>query len=123
MAHDGESAHKVSTEEVDRQVRIVFNDVTVADSNHPILLSEARLSSVYYFLRDDVRMDLLERTSHSTHCPHKGDAAYWSLTVGERTVENAVWSYEDPIEECAAIKGCLAFYVDRLGVTYDEGAK
>ena len=121
MAQDGEPVHRVSTEEVDRHVRIVFNGVTVADSKRAVLLTEARLTPVYYFPRDDVRIDLMGRTSHTTHCPFKGDAAYWSLTVGDRTVENAVWSYQDPIEECGAIKGYLAFYVDRLGVTYDEG--
>ena len=127
MAQDGGAAvvdgpkHRVSTEVVDRHVRIVFNGVTVADSKRPIVLTEQPLTPVYYFPRDDVRMDLMGRTSHKTHCPFKGDAAYWSLTVGDRSVENAVWSYEDPIEECGAIKGCLAFYLDRLGVTYDEG--
>ena len=121
MARDGETVHRIATEEVDLRVRIVFNGVTIADSKRPIQLSEGRLAPVYYFPRDDVRMDLMERTSHKSHCPFKGDAAYWSLTVGGRRIENAAWSYEDPIEESVAIKGCLAFYLDRLGVTYDEG--
>ncbi len=121
MARDGEAVHRISAEEVDRHVRIVFDGVTVADTKRPILLSEGRLTPVYYFPRDDVRMDLMERTSHKSHCPFKGDAAYWSLAVGDHTVENAAWSYEEPIEESAAIKGCLAFYLDRLGVSYDEG--
>ena len=120
MARDGESTHKISAEVVDRRVRIVFNGATIADSRRPILLTEGRMTPVYYFPREDVRMDLMERTSHKSHCPFKGDAAYWSLSVGDKTVENAVWSYEDPIEESAAIKDCLAFYLDRLGVAYDE---
>lgn len=122
MARDGEHIHRISAETVNRQVRIVFNGVTVADSHHPIVLAEGGLAPVYYFPRTDVRMDLMERTSHKSHCPFKGDAAYWSLTAGGRSVENAAWSYEDPIEESVAIKGCLAFYLDRLDVTYDEGS-
>ena len=65
-------------------------------------------------------MDLLRRSRHKTHCPFKGDASYWSLSVEEKTVENAVWSYEKPIEEAESIKGYVAFYMDRLDTTYDE---
>jgi uncharacterized protein (DUF427 family) len=49
-----------------------------------------------------------------THCPYKGDAVYWSIRSGPRTVENAVWSYEAPYDDVAPIKGFLAFYPDRV---------
>ena len=31
-----------------------------------------------------------------------------------RAAENALWTYEDPYPEVAAIKGHLAFYPDRV---------
>ena len=40
---------------------------------------------------------LLERTEHTTHCPFKGDASYFSVRVGDALLENAVWTYEDPL--------------------------
>jgi uncharacterized protein (DUF427 family) len=69
---------------------------------------------VYYVPRKDVKMDRLVRTSHKTHCPFKGDAAYYSIAGGP---ENAVWSYEKPYEETMAIKELLAFYPDKVQVT------
>jgi uncharacterized protein (DUF427 family) len=69
------------------------------------LLLETGHSPVYYFPREDVRMDLLERTDHHTRCPHKGEASSWNLKVGDRTVENAVWSYEQPLEQMAGDQG------------------
>jgi uncharacterized protein (DUF427 family) len=69
---------------------------------------------VQYIPRADVDMTRLTRTSLSTHCPYKGDAAYWSIETGERTVANAVWSYESPYDEVGEIKGHLAFYADRV---------
>lgn len=119
-ANDDASDYEISAHEVDRQVSIEFNGVTVAESNRAILYRESRLPPVYYFPRDDVRMDLLRRTHHRTHCPFKGNAAYWTLTVGDREVEDSVWSYENPLEEASAIKGYLAFYLSKLGVTYGE---
>ena len=38
-------------------------------------------------------------------------ATYYSIASRSRTYENAVWSYEDPKEAMAQIKGYLAFHV------------
>jgi uncharacterized protein (DUF427 family) len=51
---------------------------------------------------------------HYTHCPYKGDAAYYSIPIGGAKSENAVWTYEDPYEAVANIKECLAFYPSRV---------
>ena len=59
-------------------------------------------------------MALLARTAHKTHCPYKGDAAYYTIQVGGRAAENAVWTYEAPYPAVAAIKGHLAFYPERV---------
>ena len=79
-----------------KHIRIDFNGVTIADSSRAVVMRETRLAPVYYIPKDDVRMDLLERTDLHTHCPFKGNASYWNLRVGERVAENAIWGYEDP---------------------------
>jgi len=121
---DGEDAalpdYEISAEISDRNVRIEFNGVTIVDSDRAVLYQESRLPAVYYFPRDDVRMDLMQRTRARTHCPFKGNASYWSLAVGDDKVEDAVWSYEKPLPEADAIKGHLAFYLSKLGVSYTE---
>jgi uncharacterized protein (DUF427 family) len=59
-------------------------------------------------------MTRLVRTELVTHCPFKGDAAYWSIRSERGMVENAVWSYEAPYERMAPITGYLAFYAERV---------
>ena len=59
-------------------------------------MHESNHIPLYYFPVEDVRMDLQEKTDNSTHCPYKGDASYWSVKVGDRIAENAVWGYEKP---------------------------
>ena len=54
-------------------------------------MRETRLPTVFYFPRDDVRMELLVKTELRTHCPFKGDASYWTLTAGDASVENGAW--------------------------------
>lgn len=65
-----------------KRVRAEFAGETIADSRHVNMLFETGELPVYYFPRDDVRMNLLQLAGHATHCPFKGDAAYWSSTAG-----------------------------------------
>ncbi len=93
----------IAFEPSSRRVRVVFNAETVADTTRAMLMREAGHTPVYYFPREDVRLDLIERTDHRTHCPYKGEASYFSLRVGDKVAENAAWSYEHPYPEMAAI--------------------
>jgi uncharacterized protein (DUF427 family) len=95
------------------RVRVTFNSEVVADSRDAMRLDEGDYPPVYYLPRKDVKMERLIRTSHITHCPHKGDATYYSLSNG-RTARNAVWSYEQPLPQAQAIKEHLAFYPDKV---------
>jgi uncharacterized protein (DUF427 family) len=94
-----------------KRVRVTLRGEVIADTADALALKEGSYPVVYYIPRKDVKMDRLARTTHSTHCPHKGDASYFSLKDGPA---NAVWSYEQPKDGVAAIKGHLAFYPDKV---------
>ena len=94
----------------------------VADTRDALSLRESTYPAVQYIPRADVDMTLLERTSHTTHCPYKGDASYYSVRAGERRAENAVWTYETPFESVASIKDHVAFYPDRVDAIEEQPA-
>ncbi len=79
-----------------RRLRVEVAGVIIADTTRGMLLLESGHMPTYYFPRADVRFDLLQSSDHKTHCPYKGDAAYWHLAVGDRVIENAVWGYPKP---------------------------
>ncbi len=103
-----------------KRVKVVFNGTVVAQSDRALVLRETRLPPVYYLPRDDVRLDLLQPTGHQTHCPFKGNASYWTLAAAGKSVENAVWSYEEPMDEAAPIAGYMAFYWSKMDALYEE---
>lgn len=103
-----------------RRVRVEFNGETIVDTLAPMMMLEGRSVPVYYLPRCDVRMDLLAPTDHDSFCPYKGTANYFSIRAGGKVSENAVWSYQDPFPEVAAIKDYLAFYWDRVDHWYEE---
>jgi uncharacterized protein (DUF427 family) len=106
--------HPIAIEPNPKRVRVVFNGRVVADSVRALTLTESSLRPVQYIPRADADMRNFVRSPHTTHCPYKGDAAYYSLSVDGRTAENAVWSYEAPYPAVASIKEYLAFYPDRV---------
>jgi uncharacterized protein (DUF427 family) len=81
----------------------------LGESTRAVELVEGDLPPVIYFPREDIGMAFLDETSHSSHCPKKGDARYFSIMSKSKTYENAVWSYETPSDAATGIKGFLAF--------------
>jgi len=109
--------HPISITPSGTRVRVIWKGRVVAESDRALDLHEAAYPVVRYIPRADVKMDLLEKTAHSTFCPYKGDASYYALVDGGERTENAIWSYEQPFEAMAPIEGYIAFYgskVDRI---------
>jgi uncharacterized protein (DUF427 family) len=107
--------HPITIERNPMRVRVSVSGRIVADSRHALTLREANYPPVQYFPRSDVDMSVMERTSHSSYCPYKGESSYYSIPIGGARSANAVWSYESPHPHVAQIKECLAFYPDRVG--------
>ena len=106
--------HRIETKPAGRHVQVKYQGELIADTRNALAMKEGDYPVVYYIPRDDVKMERLERSSHHTYCPFKGDASYYSLVGGP---ENAVWSYEQPYDEMTAIRGLLAFYPDKAAIS------
>ena len=111
--------HTVEIEPCARRMRASFAGTVIAESDAALCLREASYPPVVYFPPDALAPEHFEKTDHTSYCPFKGTASYWSIvsTAGSGdAARNAVWGYEDPYDECEAIRGFVAFYQDRVGV-------
>ena len=106
--------HPITITPAKGRVTVSLAGRTIADSRAALTLQEASYPAVLYIPRQDVDMTLLQRTNHSTYCPFKGDASYYSIPAGGDRSANAVWSYEAPYESVADIKDHVSFYPDRV---------
>jgi uncharacterized protein (DUF427 family) len=102
-----------------RHVRIEIDGVTVAESSSAKLLFETGLPVRYYLPKPHLRLDLLEHTDTSTHCPYKGEAEYWSVRAGDSVHPDIVWSYPTPLPESERVAGLVAFYDEKVDVYVD----
>ncbi len=79
-------------------------------------LQEGDYPPVIYVPRDDMAMAFLDKSDHTSVCPHKGAASYFHIIAKSGPIENAVWSYETPKDDVKDIAGYLAFYPDKVTV-------
>jgi uncharacterized protein (DUF427 family) len=112
--------HRVDVTAKPGRVRVEFAGKTIADSARCLLVAESRHDPVVYFPREDVAMELLEAVDDTTFCPFKGTASYFTIRVGDRAARHAVWSYQDPYDEVAALARYVAFYRDRIDAQIDS---
>jgi len=106
--------HPITVTPTKGRVQVKLGGRVVATSTRALTLQEASYPPVQYIPREDAEMGFFQPTAHKTHCPYKGDASYFSLKAGDKSAENAVWSYTDPYPGVKEIAGHLAFYPDRV---------
>ena len=106
--------YKIDIARHPKRITVTFKGEIVADSREALEINETGIPPVYYIPREDVLMDLFERTETETYCPFKGQATYWTLTIGDAVSTDAAWSYETPYDECQNLGGHLSFYGDRV---------
>jgi uncharacterized protein (DUF427 family) len=106
--------HPITIEPNPNRVRVMLGGTILAETTKALTLREASYPPVLYVPREDVQADLIEPSERRSHCPHKGDASYFTLTAGGLVRRDAAWSYETPRPAVAAIAGHLAFYPDKV---------
>lgn len=111
--------HRVVATRTPRHVRVLLGDTVLADSRAAFRVEESGHDPVWYFPPDDVDRSRLTPTGTTTYCPFKGHASYWTIHAQGESLEDAVWAYLAPYDECRALAGCFAFYPDRVRIEVD----
>jgi uncharacterized protein (DUF427 family) len=112
-AHSASDEHRISLRRAAGRVSVRIGEVVLAESDQATLLQERGCPPRWYLPREDVRLDLLRRTTTTTVCPFKGRATYWTYEAAGAAGVDVAWSYEDPVAAMAAIRGLVCFYAER----------
>ncbi len=92
------------------RVRVVHHGVVVADTVEAVRVCETSQAPAYYLPRRDIAPGTLRPSPGRSVCEWKGVAVYWAIAIGDERIEQAAWSYEDPVAAFAPIRGHVAFY-------------
>lgn len=105
-------------EDSDKHIKIVFNGVTIAETTRAKRVLETSHPPVYYIPPEDIKLEYFSKTPNSSFCEWKGRAGYYTITVGDRTVENVAWFYPNPTSTFAGIQDYVAFYPSKMDACY-----
>jgi uncharacterized protein (DUF427 family) len=105
-------------EPVAKRIRVVYENVTIADTHRAQRVLETSHPPVYYIPPADIRMEFLHPSSHKTFCEWKGTASYYTLEINETKSSNAAWTYEHPTAGFESISNYVAFYASRVSACF-----
>ncbi|HEY9630325.1 MAG TPA: DUF427 domain-containing protein [Coleofasciculaceae cyanobacterium] len=108
-------------EDSTKHIQIRFNGVMLADTHRAKRVLETSHPPTYYIPLEDIRQEYLVQTTRTSFCEWKGQASYYTVQVGDRTVENVAWFYPNPTPDFAAIQDYVAFYASRMEACYVDG--
>ena len=114
--------YSVQLEPEAEPVEVRANGMTIARTDRAIRVVESRHHPVWYLPMADVDPAVLERSATETYCPFKGTASYWHVNTSAGAVEDALWGYETPYDECEALADLVSFYPNRVDVLIGEDA-
>ena len=101
-------------EPCDKQIQIIFNGVTIVDTQKAYRLLETSHPPYYYIPPEDIKMEYLQPTEKGSFCEWKGTAHYYTLTVKDKQAVNVAWYYPNPTPAFADIKDYVAFYAEPM---------
>ena len=108
-------------ERSDKHIKIVVNDIAIADSKNTYRVLETSHPPSYYIPPSDLKSEYLKPSNHQSFCEWKGLASYYDLVVEDRIISNAGWYYPHPNEDFAPIMNYVAFYPSKMDACYVDG--
>jgi len=86
-------------------MKAIWKNQILAESNDTVTVENN-----YYFPASSVNMKFLSPSDTKSHCPWKGEASYYSITVNGEVNKDAAWYYPAPKEAAKEIKDHVAFW-------------
>lgn len=105
---DNEAMPMIAITPTRKRIRAIVGGETVLDTQNAVLLKEGPRPPKYYIPQADLVDEYFSPTNHRTQCPYKGEASYWTVSAGGKTLENSAWSYAAPMDAVAAIAGLVS---------------
>lgn len=119
FGHARDPYSRIDVYRTTRHVHVSLDGCTLADTVRAKVLYETGLPPRWYIPPEDVRLGLLEPSSRRSRCAYKGSASYWSVRIGDRLVEDLVWSYADPQHDAEPVLDLLCFFNERVDLQVD----
>lgn len=120
IGHPHDPFKRIDTLKSSRHVVVALDGTVLADTTRAVALHETHLPVRWYIPQDDVRMELLEPSSHRTTCAYKGVASYFSVVGAGDAGRDIAWTYPEPLLEAEPVRDLVCFFSERIELSVDE---
>lgn len=86
-------------------MKAVWNGTVIAESDDTVIVE-----GNHYFPRESLKAEHFSDGEMTTHCPWKGEASYFNVTVDGEVNPDAAWYYAEPRPQAEKITGRVAFW-------------
>ena len=86
-------------------MKATWNGTVIAESDDIVTVENNA-----YFPAASLKKEFVAPSTHTSVCPWKGTASYYSLKVDGKENANAVWYYPTPKDAAKEIKDRVAFW-------------
>jgi uncharacterized protein (DUF427 family) len=107
VGHPHDPFKRIDTLPSSRHVVVSLDGTVLADTTR------------WYIPRDDVRMELLEPSSHRTTCAYKGHASYYSVIGAGEAGSDIAWTYPEPLNDAVRVRDLVCFFSERTHLSVD----
>lgn len=97
-----------------RRIVVVFNGVTVVDTDRALRVLETSHPPTYYLPAGEFVAGSLVPAEGTSYCEWKGVARFWTVRAGDREAPRAAWSYPQPSGPYAALADHVALYCSAM---------
>uniref|UniRef100_A0A383VBA0 DUF427 domain-containing protein n=1 Tax=Tetradesmus obliquus TaxID=3088 RepID=A0A383VBA0_TETOB len=108
-------------EPTSRHLVVKLGDTVIADTTQAYRVLETSHPPTYYLPPADCREQFFTASSKGqTFCEWKGKASYHDVAACGQEAKARVWSYQNPTQPFAAIKGYYSFYASPFTCEVDS---
>ena len=86
-------------------MKAIWQDTVIAESDDTVVVE-----GNHYFPRDSINPEYYSDSDHSTYCPWKGTASYYTIEVNGQTNADAAWYYAEPKPKASMVADRIAFW-------------
>jgi len=101
-------------------VRVYFGGRFIADSKNVLLVRQKGGPPEYYFPEQDVRMEYLQENDLRQKLEGLGEAAYYTVAIGEQSANYAAWKIDHAGPETEQLEGYISFKWKMIDAWFEE---
>ena len=107
--------HAITIAPTDQHVTVHVGEHAIAESDTALTLFEAGYAPVQYVPIGDVDTTSIEPSDTETYCPYKGEATYYSISLPDTKIKDAIWTYVSPYSRSRRLQDTSPSMTARTG--------